>query len=196
MARANNEGPRGRKVLNFSPGKMNPGAGIRTAASGVPEYVCRLWGEVAAHEKIESTIYPGTVNTVFHGRFGFQSAAGVTGAGMQAYLPGIIRRGIIAALDKGQPSVPCAIELWTAPDPRPGRAGFFYDVYDCLAGNGDDAADAIAIAAGFLPRPQRVIGQAQPEAVDPETGEFLESMDKLEDRLGLPPLEGGRAAAE
>lgn len=171
--------PRGRQLVNLSPGKLNPGAGKRTAATQEAEFCGQIWGIVMGFEEIESTRYPGTRNLIFYGTFGFKNAAGVIGRGTQAYLPSIVAASIKAPLVQGQQGVPFRFELWTGYDPRPDRVGFFYDVYEPELAEGD-AIDALGISAGFLPPPpkqvmmthQGVVPDALDELLDEETGEL------------------------
>jgi hypothetical protein len=191
------DGPRGQKMLNLSPGRLNKGAGKFTAADGEPRYCGRIFGEAYHYEKEESTVYPGTFNYVFHGRFGFIDAAGNQGRGPMAYLPSMVQKAIRAPLDKGEQAVPFAFEIWTAPDARESRAGFFYDAYDCMPNVGA-GIDAIAIAAGFIdaPLPQLTHQQQrQLPAHDPHTGEIAEDDAEMRLKDGLEGMIGSSRKA-
>jgi hypothetical protein len=195
---SDNGGPKGAKLEVFSAGRLNPGAGLRTAATHQGEYCGVAWARIYAHEMEESKMFPGASNVVFAGQFNWIGSNGVRGRAIRGYLPGRLRWAVTAPLDKGAPFVDTAFEIWTEHDPSSMNAQHFrYVVYDRCEQSAE--IDAIAIAAGIIQAPpvtRVLVSGPSEEKFDPETGEIRDLEDALNSLVKGGPAREAAAAGK
>jgi hypothetical protein len=136
-------GPQGQRlVLNLSAGLLNPGAGLRSRRTGIPEKCGTMWGTV--ERCVEHPNFKDATKTSrrWHGSFGYQRADGKIGDASTVYLQGVLERQLESlgcpVVREGMAIPPFtadfSIEIWAEPDlentPKPSAQGYVYAVYN------------------------------------------------------------------
>ena len=185
-AMAQKGGPKGDRLAGYAgPGTLRPGVGQLVQRSGQPQYCGAMAGIAMAVIKSPNPRDPSRTSTRFIG-----DCIAITHNGQvlqvgEFYLPGTLTRIIEASLAHSGEGVPFSVEIWCEPDPE-GRPrsplGYSYVTYNRRARAPNDRVLALACASGLIEPPAGDGGtvllgangaQANPDDVDPETGEVI-----------------------
>lgn len=169
-------GPQGQKLaINLSAGNMRPGVGKLVQRTGQAQFCGPLWGTAMGYTEHPNQKDPNRVSRRFAGDFRYLRGDGTPAQATECYLPGVLERGIKAALDISRAPVDFAVEIWCEPDEPGGREspiGYSYAVYNRRTAASH--VDELAYEAGILPRPEsRTLLGHDDAPHDPETGELL-----------------------
>lgn len=169
---------------NIGPGTLRPGAGKLVQRSGQPLHCGAIAGTVTGFEERPNSRDASRTSTRFQGDFvAFDHEGNLIGTGAETFLPPVIERSLKSRLrmDPHSP-VGLAIEIWCEPDPEgrpPSPLGYSYVSYNRAPRAENDPTLRLAVAAGLLPDPGRMLAAPDPhdyelvEETDPETGEII-----------------------